>query len=98
MINYLAKLSNISGYILRVAQSLDLQPGHGSCSLKSSSGLFCPDLQPDPETRGLEVPDLPVRPRQHGAHRVQHPDAAGGRATPRDVPTRQTSQLQFPDQ
>ena len=38
------------------------------------------------EARGVALPDLSVCPRQHGAHRVQHSDAAGGGAAARDVP------------
>ena len=83
MINTLVKLSNnIPGYILYMAQSLDLKPCHGSNPLQSSSSMLCPDLQPDAKTRGVEVPDLPVCPRQHGPHCFQHLDAAGGGAAP----------------
>ena len=87
-----------SGYILHLAQSLYLWPGHWEGLGKPGSHLFPSHLQPRETAGGLAVPHLSVRPRQHGAHRVQHPDAAGGRAAPRDVATRQTSSLEVRDQ
>lgn len=87
--NYLSfKAICCSGYILHLAQSVHIQPGLGPHIVKPSPGLLCPHLQPHQETRGLEVPHLPVCPRQHGAHRVQHTDAAGRGSPLGDVSAR----------
>ena len=48
--------------------------------------MLPPHLQSGEEAGGMEVPHLSVCPREHGAHCVQHPYAAGGGAPPRDVP------------